>query len=730
MRNFNKFTLGVLLAGTIGFTSCVEEEVSKEVSAIYQGHASLLNAQANEKQAQADYKAAQTAYQAAQTAYQEAQNAYQALVNADKAAQNEADAAQYEAQIAQAAAAKAAAEAQAEATRRAMEEANEEHLLELMRLKKEMQDLKDAAVSEYTSDYMMYMGNVKAYETDLIYENVRLADLVFDLANYTSISDDADIERIEFDIVALEKGLMMNEERLALLEAVLSDPTSTGAQVLAAQQQKDALKAENEEKQLKIDNIADTMSNYGNDLFNYNSALGNLESNEGNLAYYNTQEIVLAKQLTDSQDLLDELTEGTPITHAEAVADASAKNLAYQEANTSYNEKANAYNDAQTLGTQYNTLITSIANYTGAVESIEISMAANTASLVGLQADYDAAKAAFDLDPTGKTVTNPGADGKAGNANDNSGVSYYEVTGVAPYTFGAILYTSFGDLPNGAVVGNNVGEYRNVESDDTTNTNRNIFTAAQTALTNMNALLANQASTLASYNDTLDELQDEADEFDTNIAAQIATARAELDAATEARTLALEARTLANEVLNAVDAISNVEEAILYNKEEVARFTRLVEEAKARVASLGLLVDDTMLAQYNADLKEMSVLNAERQANFNAINKLDAEIVYLSGLELGLDSSDFSGADYEARMERVAARIVDEKHEIVDMQEYIADAKQDIENIKQGIVDDKEVMEADIAELEIEIARIESEIERYTTLADRAKALMEEALGL
>ena len=78
-------------------------------------------------------------------------------------------------------AAKAAAEAQAEATRRAMEEANEEHLLELMRLKKEMQDLKDAAVSEYTSDYMMYMGNVKAYETDLIYENVRLADLVFDL---------------------------------------------------------------------------------------------------------------------------------------------------------------------------------------------------------------------------------------------------------------------------------------------------------------------------------------------------------------------------------------------------------------------------------------------------------------------------------------------------------------------------------------------------------------------
>ncbi|ALU74763.1 hypothetical protein AUW17_05525 [Tenacibaculum dicentrarchi] len=229
MKNFGKFTLAVLLAGTLGLTtSCVKEEMSSEVEAIYKGHAELLAARKTLKTAELEMAKAKLALALLEVKSKENSNA--------------AELAQNELAIATA--------------QNALELANQKHITALATLKAQVEDIKSEAVRDYLGKFFAEKGLIISAEAKLAKQNRQLVKLKADVVDV--FNQDNAIKGYELDVLELESDLLKETDKLALLEAVLSDPTTIGAQVLEIQKAIDALKATNKEKTARIKEINET----------------------------------------------------------------------------------------------------------------------------------------------------------------------------------------------------------------------------------------------------------------------------------------------------------------------------------------------------------------------------------------------------------------------------------------------------------------------------------------
>ncbi|GAA3611403.1 hypothetical protein Q4Q39_05075 [Flavivirga amylovorans] len=685
MTNFKQLTIGVLMLGTLGVTSCVDDEISSEVKAIYQGQAAFLSAQSNLKQAEADLKAADAAYQL--------------LINIAKEAQNELE----------------ILEAQ-----NALEIAREEHIKALLQLKLDVEATKSSEAEKYLGQYLSEKGNIMTLKSsisslnaDLLRLNATVADGIFD-------TEEA-IELEEINIAQYENQLVEDEFILGLLKAVESDPASVGNQVIEIQKQIDALKAENKEKNARVTEISTTeLPKFGGDLSDYQNIKTEVQGLKNSVQSWEVYLSEFNDQLAEVQEELGQLTGGTAITYEQALVNRD-------NAEATKDEKQDVFDTVSMLASEYSDLINDIAAVDAQIKQKETSISSIENSLEDLKSEFDTRKSIFDNDPSGKTVDDKGADGKAGNPNDNFPSTYHLVLDATadPISYEAQAYFTMADLPVGAVIGAvpTDGEYFDVEADDTAIVyNEDAFNAAQSAFINAQVALSNEKSALADYEAELVELKEKQATFDTTLSTQLENARREKEEADAAYDLA-------SDIVSLLESIIPIENDILDTKTSLEVYKLRLADSERELNRLADLVDDATFAEYSALLAQVFQLEQEVAINEDMINDLEGDIIYFEGLELELEASNYAGSDYEERLERIAEEIKDQEVAILETKKNITSAKNKLEELKQDKVDLEETRLTDIAEIEARIELLESEISQREQLAENYLALMNDALS-
>ncbi|MCD8423394.1 hypothetical protein [Tenacibaculum finnmarkense] len=699
MKNFGKFTLAVLLAGTLGLTtSCVKEEMSSEVEAIYKGHAELLAARKTLKTAELEMAKAKLALALLEVKSKENSNA--------------AELAQNELAIATA--------------QNALELANQKHITALATLKAQVEDIKSEAVRDYLGKFFAEKGLIISAEAKLAKQNRQLVKLKADVVDV--FNQDNAIKGYELDVLELESDLLKETDKLALLEAVLSDPTTIGAQVLEIQKAIDALKATNKEKTARIKEInetelsafgdySDNLNDYQNEKYLLNSYKRQIEAANVNIA--DTKE-----SLTETQEELTELTGGTAVTYEVALSNKTA-------AKALYDQTREAYQEAQGFSSNYSDLINNIANKKSYIASYKTTIESLKNSITSLEAEYKAAKLKFDANPSDVVITSNGYDGKAGIANDSSSDTYYKVISNDnnEVVFGTTAYTSYQDVVNnGGVVTDyyndpTVGEFFNVERDDQTKTNTEVFNEAQQALAGAETNLSNNESWLTTAESEVAEYELELAEFDaTALSGNLATARTAND---KARKDYYTAR----DVVTSLEAVISLENNILSAENQLTQAQQNVVKCNTEITRLEALIDTTKLAEYQALKDKVTALELEVTVNKEKMDNLQGDIVYFNGLELELEANEYSGDDYDDRMEQIKGQIKTQKVAVLEVTDKIEVIKHRIEQIKKGKTDLTDQRAEDIASLEEGIAVLEVKIEKLKKSAEMYKALMESALS-
>ncbi|MCG8813930.1 hypothetical protein G1K66_11765 [Tenacibaculum finnmarkense] len=699
MKNFGKFTLAVLLAGTLGLTtSCVKEEMSSEVEAIYKGHAELLAARKTLKTAELEMAKAKLALALLEVKSKENSNA--------------AELAQNELAIATA--------------QNALELANQKHITALATLKAQVEDIKSEAVRDYLGKFFAEKGLIISAEAKLAKQNRQLVKLKADVVDV--FNQDNAIKGYELDVLELESDLLKETDKLALLEAVLSDPTTIGAQVLEIQKAIDALKATNKEKTARIKEInetelsafgdySDNLNDYQNEKYLLNSYKRQIEAANVNIA--DTKE-----SLTETQEELTELTGGTAVTYEVALSNKTA-------AKALYDQTREAYEEAMWFSSNYSDLINNIANKKSYIASYKTTIESLKNSITSLEAEYKAAKLKFDANPSDDVITGNGYDGKAGIANDGSSATYYKVISNDnnEVVFGTTAYTSYSEVVNnGGVVTDEyndptVGEFFNVEQDDQTKTNTEVFNEAQQALAGAETNLSNNESWLTTAESEVAEYELELAEFDaTALSGNLATARTAND---KARKDYYTAR----DVVTSLEAVISLENNILSAENQLTQAQQNVVKCNTEITRLEALIDTTKLAEYQALKDKVTALELEVTVNKEKMDNLQGDIVYFNGLELELEANEYSGDDYDDRMEQIKGQIKTQKVAVLEVTDKIEVIKHRIEQIKKGKTDLTDQRAEDIADLEEGIAVLEVKIEKLKKSAEMYKALMESALS-
>ncbi|MBE7698510.1 coiled-coil domain-containing protein [Tenacibaculum finnmarkense] len=699
MKNFGKFTLAVLLAGTLGLTtSCVKEEMSSEVEAIYKGHAELLAARKTLKTAELEMAKAKLALALLEVKSKENSNA--------------AELAQNELAIATA--------------QNALELANQKHITALATLKAQVEDIKSEAVRDYLGKFFAEKGLIISAEAKLAKQNRQLVKLKADVVDV--FNQDNAIKGYELDVLELESDLLKETDKLALLEAVLSDPTTIGAQVLEIQKAIDALKATNKEKTARIKEINETelsaFGDYSDNLNDYQNEKNLLNSYKRQIEAANVNIADTKESLTETQEELTELTGGTAVTYEVALSNKTA-------AKALYDQTREAYQEAQGFSSNYSDLINNIANKKSYIASYKTTIESLKNSITSLEAEYKAAKLKFDANPSDVVITSNGYDGKAGIANDSSSDTYYKVISNDnnEVVFGTTAYTSYQDVVNnGGVVTDyyndpTVGEFFNVERDDQTKTNTEVFNEAQQALANAETNLSDYESSLNSSELSLAEDELKLAEFDaTALSGNLATARTAYD---KARKDYYTAR----DVVTSLEAVISLENNILSAENQLTQAQQNVVKCNTEITRLEALIDTTKLAEYQALKDKVTALELEVTVNKEKMDNLQGDIVYFNGLELELEANEYSGDDYDDRMEQIKGQIKTQKVAVLEVTDKIEVIKHRIEQIKKGKTDLTDQRAEDIASLEEGIAVLEVKIEKLKKSAEMYKALMESALS-
>jgi len=461
MKKFKRFSVVLMITAlfSTSFTSCIDNEVSPLVEAIYSAQAGLmaaqtavqnaeadlLTSQAAAAQANADLLAAQAAQVDAITAGIIADDAYDAAVREQElrllAVQTDLDVATAQNDLAEAQArfdilmAELMAQIQAAGADLAMTYA--------------------IAYDEAMTDANSTLSQKLTAEANLASAQLMLTEDGTSLVSWTYF-----LAQLEAAVFTNQANVTALEAAIASMEAYMQDPATPEAQFTMWEDriaELDALiaakDAEKEAKMNEITALADLQDSRDEIVTRYEDALADLEDAQDDKQGF-------LDDIADAQDdiqMWQDLIDSYPADLAAAQAAYDAAQIAQDAAQADYNAALTAYNNADAaltaanddlsdlndalalLDASYQDAIADLANeqalydagIAGANATLlaaQSALTAGEAAVVAAQADYDAKLAVFVADPTG-FVWEAGVNGALGLHADATTVtaSYYVV---------------------------------------------------------------------------------------------------------------------------------------------------------------------------------------------------------------------------------------------------------------------------------------------------------------
>jgi len=589
-----------------------------------------------------------------------------------------------------------------------LEEARLENAASLIATAQEQEALITGVQATALADYISSLQDVSAAERELVDLTGEYNELLLNKADETFTQDDVIAANV-VTIAGLEEDIVDLEEEKTYLSALLADPTTAAAIATDLQDQKEALEDEETDlnAELVLANSVDLT--FGDDLTDYTTAKTDVQAAEvavqGATDGVTLAEEALAEALAD----LEELEVGASTkTHEEALADKSAAQVTFDEADAAYAVFAD-------LAMDYNVAIASLTDLFA--DKIAAQATITNTDLNTLETVYNSKQAQYDLDPTGSTTTDPGADNTAGDPDDMSTVTYREITDATttPFTFGTSVFFNFADLTAaGETVGAVNGTYFNVEADDTVENNEAAYTAAAEALANGQKAVADANELIATVDAEIAELQLVIDEYE---ALDPGTVAADLNTATVANDLA-------QDILDGVTGLVTLENGVANAEKALEDANQDLEEAELDLTNAELLVDADALAEYNAALDAIDTLEAQIEEIGDDIADLDARIVYNDALVVEFDVTGFDGAEYEDRIDAIEERIEEIDADVIGIETTIAQTEQDNIDLAQDVITAEDALTGDIADKLAEIEEKNAEIAGLEALVAEYLAIL------
>ncbi|AMC11431.1 hypothetical protein Lupro_09215 [Lutibacter profundi] len=609
MKKIKRFTVVLMITAlfSTSFTSCIDNEVSPLVEAIYSAQADLMAAQTAVQNAEANLLAAQAAAAQAQADYTTAQAAQADAITAGIIADDAYDAAVREQQLRTLAAQTDLNVANAQ-NALAISQANFD--LEMIDLMAQIEAAGVTLAAEYATKYSIAMTHANNTLSQKLTAEASLATAQLMLNG--NVSWTYFLAQLEATVFTNQANITALETAIADLEAYMQDPSTPEAQKTMWEDrvaELDALlaakDAEITAKMNEITALADLQASRDEIVTRYENALADLEDAQADKQDF-LDDIALAEaDILMWQDAIDSYPADLAAAE-DAVATAQAN---YDAALVVYNDAVSTFDDADAalttatnnlddlnaalalLDASYQTAIANLATeqalYDAGIAGANADLVAAQANLAAgvdavdvAQADYDAKLAVFEADPSG-FVWEAGVNEALGLHADATTItaSYYVVNstddGVDALTLTAGTgidhtgtygtYAAFlADATAGALA---PGDYYDVGTDDVaggTNADRLdaavvALTAAQDAIQPLQDAVDAAQLTVDTFGDALAAalvtFNEQKDLYDNQVALVIAaedalaTAQADYDAADDALTTADNALTTANNAL-------------------------------------------------------------------------------------------------------------------------------------------------------------------------------------
>jgi hypothetical protein len=772
MKHLKKLSVVLMLTAlfSVTFTSCIDNEVSPLVEAIYEAQADLIAAQKNVQNAEAALLLAQAqqieanaAYTASLTAGVEIENAYATLENEQLLRELIADT---DLLVAEAQADLALAQAQFDI-----------HMAELMA---ELAEAGAVEAAAYAAKYAIHVGNVNTLTSTLIGKKADLAlkELML-TGGVPNVSWEFYLAGLNAELASLEGDLAANLAEIEAYQEAMDNPTAVEAQRADLEAQIAALEDENTGLAVDIaeaENVrlaaAAELTAAGTWITNvYDPAKLLLTSAEASKEALVEANVIL---LEDIGDLEDDL--------ANYAADLAALELAVSDAQTAYDDavaaeaiaetnsddaddlelaKLAALNQIQTdialLYTNYQDAIDLLASLEAGEAPLLATKAAADAALlaaqaaqVTAQAEYDLRKTNFEANPAGITWLD-GADTApmfetplVGNHDDALPTSYVEVltwdnNGVddnTPATWQIVTSATYpadgggqtyvvysGAITDAQAVDANYHVFLEVEADDTSDTNANLLNlevidldAAKAVTASAQADVDAAQGALNTYAEDLLAAQEDylykKGLYEDGVAIE-AAAQAEYDAAADAAIAAQDIEDAAEALVISTDADLTAAEAALTTFEATTE-----EDIQLAIDTKQATVDTNLLL-----IAEYDILITKYQAYLDALEAQYDELVntpLYASLQVALLEAEQAKAALVAQVDannamktalQAVIDAIDANYTLADYAALISD----LESANVTLAASIEAKKAEIAIGEITVDGISNDIEALET---------------
>ncbi|MCF6168134.1 hypothetical protein [Lutibacter sp.] len=457
MKKFKRFSVVLMITAlfSTSFTSCIDNEVSPLVEAIYSAQADLMAAQTAVQNAEANLLTAQAAAQQAQADLLTAQAAQVDAITAGVIADDAYDAAVREQALRVLA---AQTDLDVATAQNDLAVAQAEFDIQMADLMAQIQ----AAGVELAATYATQYGNAMTAANSLLSQRLTAeASLATaQLMQTGGVSWTYFLAQLEATVFTNQANVTALEAAIASIEAYMQDPSTPEAQFTMWDDriaELDALlaakDAEKEAKMNEITALADLQDSRDAIVTRYENALTDLESAQADKQDFLDDISSAEDDIQMWQDLIDSYAADlaaaqAAVTAAEtaeanAAAALTAATTAWNTADAALTTATNDLNDLNTalaaLDASYQAAIADLANeqalydagIAGANATLvaaQSALTAGEAAVVAAQADYDAKLAVFVADPTG-FVWEAGVNGALGLHADATTVtaSYYVV---------------------------------------------------------------------------------------------------------------------------------------------------------------------------------------------------------------------------------------------------------------------------------------------------------------
>ena len=772
MKHLKKLSVVLMLTAlfSVTFTSCIDNEVSPLVEAIYEAQADLIAAQKNVQNAEAALLLAQAqqieanaAYTASLTAGVEIENAYATLENEQLLRELIADT---DLLVAEAQADLALAQAQFD--------------IDMAELMAELAEAGAVEAAAYAAKYAIHVGNVNTLTSTLIGKKADLAlkELML-TGGVPNVSWEFYLAGLNAELASLEGDLAANLAEIEAYQEAMDNPTAVEAQRADLEAQIAALEDENTGLAVDIaeaENVrlaaAAELTAAGTWITNvYDPAKLLLTSAEASKEALVEANVIL---LEDIGDLEDDL--------ANYAADLAALELAVSDAQTAYDDavaaeaiaetnsddaddlelaKLAALNQIQTdialLYTNYQDAIDLLASLEAGEAPLLATKAAADAALlaaqaaqVTAQAEYDLRKTNFEANPAGITWLD-GADTApmfetplVGNHDDALPTSYVEVltwdnNGVddnTPATWQIVTSATYpadgggqtyvvysGAITDAQAVDANYHVFLEVEADDTSDTNANLLNlevidldAAKAVTASAQADVDAAQGALNTYAEDLLAAQEDylykKGLYEDGVAIE-AAAQAEYDAAADAAIAAQDIEDAAEALVISTDADLTAAEAALTTFEATTE-----EDIQLAIDTKQATVDTNLLL-----IAEYDILITKYQADLDALEAQYDELVntpLYASLQVALLEAEQAKAALVAQVDannamktalQAVIDAIDANYTLADYAALISD----LESANVTLAASIEAKKAEIAIGEITVDGISNDIEALET---------------